>query len=42
MPQGRNWQRAYALYFNPVGVQADGIFIPASLMATPARKNVVA
>ena len=35
-------RRAYALYFNPFGVQADGIFIPASLTATtPANASEI-
>jgi hypothetical protein len=35
-------RRAYALYFNPFGVQADGVFIPASLTnTTPANASEI-
>lgn len=35
-------RRAYALYFNPFGVQADGIFLPASVTATtPANASEI-
>jgi len=35
-------RRAYALYFNPFGVQADGVFLPASLTReTPANASEI-